>query len=155
MINKSSAYSTVNCQNALNRTRSSWSQQSKHTCSPTSANRQTGTQKYAYKRPHTTLTREKHTTLTHWHVRVGGDGSYSLVPSSETIPSPSALFCLSNAFRSRTLSHMEMLLQSSQTACGVRRVQKDRQRVCKSTDLQVCIRDWMLRKKPTSFLSFR
>lgn len=28
---------------------------------------------------------------------------YSLEPSSVTIPSPSALFCLSNAFKSRTL----------------------------------------------------
>lgn len=30
-------------------------------------------------------------------------GSDSLVPSSDTIPKPSALFCLSNAFRSSTL----------------------------------------------------
>lgn len=96
MINKSSAYSTVNHQNALNRTRTSRFQLSKHTCSPTSTKRHTDTQKYAYKRPHS--------TLTHWHVQGSRYTSYSLVPSSETIPRPSALFCLSNAFRSRTLS---------------------------------------------------
>lgn len=96
MINKSSAYSTVNHQNALNGTRTSRFQLSIHTCSPTSTKRHTDTQKYAYKRPHCTLTR--------WHVQGSRYTSYSLVPSSETIPRPSALFCLSNAFRSRTLS---------------------------------------------------
>lgn len=37
------------------------------------------------------------------------------MPSSETIPRPSALFCLSNAFRSRTLPHKERGVRRSDT----------------------------------------
>ena len=37
----------------------------------------------------------------------GRSGQNSPVPSSEAIPSPSALFCLSNAFKSRTLTETE------------------------------------------------
>lgn len=39
-----------------------------------------------------------------YHVTVRSCRPYSLVPSSETIPRPSALFCLSKAFRSKTLT---------------------------------------------------
>lgn len=60
-------------------------------------------------------------------VQEAGDRSYSLVPSSETIPRPSALFCLSNAFRSRTLhthGHTHTLVQTSHRACAVKEPSK-------------------------------
>lgn len=41
--------------------------------------------------------------------RSGGSPPYSLVPSSETIPRPSALFCLSKAFKSKTLQTLRRI----------------------------------------------
>lgn len=78
-------------------------------------------------------------------------GLHLLVPSSETMPSPSALFCLSKAFRSRTL----------RKRAKFNWMQRSRIRKCRSkseqgkTNQHVCISAWRLRKKPTSFLSLR
>lgn len=90
------------------------------------------------------------------HVRCWGTRWrwYSLVPSSETIPRPSALFCLSNAFRSRTLPHKESQ-SDAHTQGNTHWVRHTGGNTHWDTHLHVCIRAWTLRKNPTSFLSFR
>lgn len=52
--------------------------------------------------------------------------SYLLVPSSETMPSPSALFCLSKAFRSRTLRQRARLNWTRRSPIGQGRSQSNR-----------------------------
>lgn len=83
----------------------------KHTCNQASTNRHTkiDTQLQLYRKLIKTNVRIKCKCLYDFHnhntvyVSSGAGKPHSLVPSSETIPSPSALFCLSKAFRSRTL----------------------------------------------------
>ncbi len=75
---------------------------------------------------------------------------YLLVPSSDTIPRPSALFCLSKAFRSKTLQKRHKHWFNESFNMNVRW-----QQLPVRIYLQVCIRAWTLRKNPTSFLSFR
>lgn len=144
-------------QNALTDTRGSRLQQSKHTYTPTSTFRRTDTQDYIQQLDLKSV----------WLcVQVPRDKKKKVILTCPLLCNHPKSFCLVLSLEGIQVQDAAnikytinpTLFSSNHTAVSLQTIRGAvlQSLSCKATtDLQVCIRAWMLRKNPTSFLSFR